>query len=106
MQLEIIRADGLIKEAGFYITVLRDSDNYEVFRAVISQDEADAQAKKLSLVVGSAYRVRIETMARITAVYVSGERTALRNMEDFYSDLTEEQIASSKIKDSQTAEMI
>ena len=105
MELKITRADGLIEEPAFYIVVLRDSDGFEKFRATISQDEADAQAEKLSRVVNDDHTVRLETLSRVKAIYKSGQRTRVNDMESFYL-LTPEQIANSKIKDSRTAEMI
>lgn len=65
-------------------------------RLYVQNQEADFAAKKMSLKMPGT-RIYLEIYSRIKAQYVNGERIALTKMEDFYDNLTPDQIKKSKI---------
>jgi len=68
-------------------------------------DRADADAKKLSLMMPDA-TVFVGTLARWKAIYEKGERIKLTDYHDFYSNLSEEEYKATLIQDCRTAEWI
>lgn len=87
--IEIERTDSMAGPISFYVTA----------------EEADHQAKRISQALPN-YRVGLMTLARFKAFYRNGERDMVFDFKDFYSNLTDEQYAATKIQDSRTAEWI
>jgi hypothetical protein len=62
----------------------------------ILRERADWDAKRLSMMFPEGC-VKLLTMARCKAVYKNGERTKIFDYNDFYSNLTAEELESTKI---------
>ena len=65
-------------------------------RLYVQNSEADYAAKQLSLKMPGTH-VFLEIYSRYKAQYINGERIVVTKMEDFYDNLTPEQIKKSKI---------
>lgn len=103
--------DKLVTESGiswdaFQLVIVADDECHHIEKTVyVTQDAADATAVWMSQQFPKG-TVKLEKMARIKAVYKNGKRVRVFDYNDFYSNLTPEQYAATKIKDSRTAELL
>lgn len=67
--------------------------------------DVDSTACRLSEMLPGK-TVRVETMARIKATYLDGKRMGVRDLKEFYSNLTDEEYQASQFRCHITAEMV
>ena len=95
-----------IEHATICLEVEKDGSMSAPVVMYVTTADADSTAKKLSTMLGEGYCVKLVLYARIKATYRNGDRLSLNDYRSFYTNLTDEQYASTKIQDSRTAEWI
>lgn len=95
-QMIMLSPDSGIERALFEIQIHPTSvDELNPVSLFILRERVDCDARRLSLLfpMGS---IKILTMARCKAVYKCGERTTLRDYNDFYSNLTPKEVENTQ----------
>ena len=93
------------RKALFEIQIEKDGSMGSPICFYVPNDRADYEALRISREM-PGHRVALYALARFKAFYRNGVRDKVMDYKDFYSNLTPEQYAATKIQDSRTAEWI